>query len=148
MLEILKSLTFEDLPTKPPLVGRPKMSEDLQQAVALLVGWDGTTRRLVRVSPTGTLYVASPRVKGTININADNPDYLWQGEDIPTSEVLIKARIGNSGFIWVNVNAPAAVSTGYELDGGEWVSFSISNLHSLYIYSLQAAQKAMIIYTI
>ncbi|GAI67386.1 unnamed protein product, partial [marine sediment metagenome] len=47
MLEIIKPLTFDDLPVRPPFVGRPRISEDLQQTVALLVGWDKSTRRLV-----------------------------------------------------------------------------------------------------
>ena len=147
MLEILKSLTFEDLPTKPPLVGKPKMSEDLQQTVALLVGWDGATRRLIGVSPSGVLYVASPRVKGILNILADQTSYTWQGADILTSEVLIRAKPTNSGRIWVNVGAAGAVDTGYPLDSGEWVRFSINNLHSLHLFIAVDTERAIVIYT-
>ena len=148
MSEILKPHTFEDLPTKPPLVGRPRISEDLQQTAALLVGWDETTRRLVRVSPSGVLYVAGARVKGILNILADQASYTYQGNDVSTSEVLIKAHLDNSGKVWVNVGAAAAVNTGYPLDTGEWVKFSINNLRSLHLFIVSDIERAIVIYTI
>ena len=147
MSEILIPLTFEDLPTKPPLVGRPRISEDLQQTVALLVGWDGATRRLVGVSPSGVLYVTSPRVKGIANVLADQASYTWQGGDIPISEVLVRSHPDNSGRVWVNVGAAAAANTGYPLDSGEWVNFAINNLHTLHLFIASDTEKAIVIYT-
>ncbi len=131
MFEILKPLTFDDLPTKPPISGRPKVSEDLQQTIALLSGWDGSTRRLIRVSPTGTLYVASPKAKGIINQQASGDADDYQAPNIVTSEVLIKAKTGNSGNVWINVGKAAAANVGYQLLSGDWISFSVNNLNSL-----------------
>ena len=148
MPEVLIPLTFDDLPIKPPLVGRPRISEDMQQTVALLVGWDETTRRLIRVSPTGVLYVASPRVKGIINELSTGDGDTYQGGDIKTSEVMIRAKPTNSGRVWINVGAAANDNVGYPLDSGEWVSFSINNLHTLYLYFTKAADYAIIVYTI
>lgn len=147
MFEILKSLTFDDLPTKPELKGRPKLSEDLQQTVALLTGWDGATRRLIGVSPSGVIYTASPKVKGITNILADQVSYNWQGGDISTSEVLVKANPNNAGEVWVNVGAAGAVDTGYPLDAGDSVVFSINNLLSLHIHIVADTEKAIVIYT-
>jgi len=147
MFEILKSLTFDDLPTKPEISGRPKLSEDLQQTLALLSGWDGATRRLVGVSSTGVLYTASSRVKGIINIGGGGAGYNWQGSDIQTSEVLVKANPNNTGEVWVNVSAVSGVDTGYPLDAGDYVVFSINNLHSLHVHIVTAAEKAIVIYT-
>jgi len=147
MPEILKSLTFEDLPTRPPLVGRPRISEDLQQTVALLVGWDGATRRLVRVSPLGVLYAVSPPVQGIINLLADQAAYNWQGDYIETNEVMIRAHEDCVSGLWINVGAAAAPDTGYFLDNREVVVFSITNLHSLHIHIVDDTQKAFIIYT-
>jgi len=148
MAEILKNLTFEDLPTKPPLTGRPRISDDLQQTVALLVGWDGVTRRIIRCSPTGALYVTSPKVKGIINFQADGDSDDWQGDAIKTSEVLIKAKTGNTGNLWVNVGAAAAVNTGFQLLSGEYVNFSINNLHTLYLHFTKDDDWVNIIYTV
>jgi len=147
MPDVIKSLTFDDLPTRPPLTGRPRISDDIQQTVALLSGWDGATRRLLGVSPSGVLYTASPRVKGITNVLANTPTYNWQGSDEQVSEVLVRANPKNVGDVWVNVGAAAAVDTGYLLESGEWVSFSINNLHSLHIHIVSTGEKAIVIYT-
>lgn len=147
MREILKPLTFEDLETKPPLTGRPKISEDIQQTAALLVGWDKQTRRLVSVSPAGVLHVASAPVKGIINkqfpIGVDN----YNPPDIKTSEVLIRAKPSNGGRIWVNKGAAAAADTGYPLDAGEPIVLSVNNLHSLHFFSDKDNDWIIIVYT-
>ncbi|MBA7609498.1 hypothetical protein ES703_16689 [subsurface metagenome] len=147
MSEILIPLTFDDLPVKPPLVGRPKVSEDLQQTVALLVGWDKTTRRLVSVSPTGVLHVASSPVKGIINKQFSSGVDTYNPVDIKTSEVLIRAKPTNGGRIWVNVGAAAAVDTGYPLDSGEPIVLSVNNLHSLHFFSVTDDDWIIIVYT-
>ena len=147
MPEILNPLTFEDLLTKPPLVGRPRISEDLQQTVALLVGWDKQTRRLVSVSPTGVLHVASAPVKGIKNLLSAGDGTTQQGDNVDTSEVLIRAKPTNSGRVWVNVGKAAAVDVGYPLDSGEPVTLSVNNLHSLHFYFTKSADKVSIVYT-
>lgn len=147
MPEIIKTLTFDDLPVRPQFIGRPKVSDDIQQTAALLVGWDKITRRLVSVSPTGVLHVAQSPVKGILNILADEPAYNWNGGDISTSEVLIKANPFNVGLIWVNVSAVAATNTGHPLETGESVVFSINNLHSLHIYIAVNGERASVVYT-
>ncbi|GAH35528.1 unnamed protein product [marine sediment metagenome] len=147
MPDILIPLTFEDLPVKPPLAGRPRISDDIQQTAALLVGWDKTTRRLIFVNPSGVLHNASPPVKGIINQQADGDADTYNGGDISTSEVMIRAKPTNTGRIWVNVGDVAAVDTGYPLDTGEWVRFSINNLHSLHLYFTKDDDWAIILYT-
>lgn len=147
MPEALIPLTFDDLPVKPPLVGRPRISEDLQQTVALLVGWDKSTRRLVSVSPTGVLHVASAPVKGIINKKFPNGVDNYNPPDIKTSEVLIRAKPNNGGVIWVNVGTVAAADVGYPLDAGEPVIFSINNLHSLQFFSDNDDDSVIVVYT-
>lgn len=147
MPEILKSLPFDDLPTKPPLDPRPRVSDDMQQTIALLTGWDGATRRLVGVSPTGALHVTSSRVKGILNQQGDGDAYDCQLADIVTSEVLIRAKPTNSGRIWVNTYAAAAVDVGYPLDAGEWVVISVNNLHSLHLHFTKDDNWAIVVYT-
>ncbi|GAJ22639.1 unnamed protein product [marine sediment metagenome] len=147
MREILIPLTFDDLPVKPPLVGRPKISEDLQQTAALLVGWDGSTRRLVSVSPTRVLHVASAPVKGIKNLLSAGDGTTQQLEDIKTSEVLIKASMYNTGNTWINVGVAAADNVGHPLDATEWVRFSINNLHSLHFWFEKKDDRISIIYT-
>ena len=147
MPEVLIPLTFEDLPVKPSLRGRPRISEDLQQTIALLTGWDKHTRRLVAVNPFGMLQVVSPDVKGIINFQADGDADTWQGSDISTSEVLVRAKPSNSGRIWASVGIAAAVDVGYPLDAGEWVTFSIISLQHLHLHFTKDDNWVIVIYT-
>jgi len=147
MLEILKTLTFDDLPTRPPVTGRPNLSEDLQQTVALLVGWDGATRRLIRVSPTGVIRMGSARAMGVYNIVSDTDGFTLQCSDCPVSEVMIRAFPDNTGRVFVNIGAVAALNVGYPLFTGEWVNLSVNNLNSLQLYIEKDTDKVAAIYT-
>lgn len=147
MPEIIKPLTFEDLPTRPPLVGRPKISDDIQQTAALLVGWDKSTRRLVYVNPSGVLHTAEPPVKAVINITAPSTGYTWYGDDIKTSEVIVKAHIQNGNRVWVNVGDVAASNVGFPLDAGEWLKIAVNNLAVLHLFFDAETEKAIILYT-
>ena len=147
MLEILKTLTFKDLPTRPEITGRPKLSEDLQQTVALLTGWDGSTRRLLHVTPTGILRICEAKAKGVLNIIAPSPAYGLQCSNIPTSEVMIRACPDNSGKVFVNIGVTAALDTGYPLFTGEWVKLSVNNLNNLQLWFEKYMDMVAIIYT-
>lgn len=147
MAEIIKPFSFEDLPFKPPIVGRPRVSDDLQQTLASLVGWDGATRRLIRAMPSGVLSVCSSPIKGIINKKFPSGTDNYQPPDTKTSEVLIRAKPSNGGRIWINFGAVAAADTGYPLDSGEIVVLSIENLHSLQFFSDNDDDYVIVVYT-
>lgn len=147
MPDVIKSLPFEEMATKPPLTGRIRITDEMQQTLALLSGWDGASRRLLKVSQSGALYVCSPRVKGIINQQGDGDADDIQLPDIPTSEVLIRAKPTNAGRIWVNFSAAAADNVGYPLDSGEHVILSVNNLHSLYLHYTKNNDWAIVVYT-
>ncbi|GAG72436.1 unnamed protein product [marine sediment metagenome] len=147
MHEILKSFTFDDLPTKPPVTGRPKVSEDLQQTIALLSAFDGITRRLVRASPTGVLRVGSGRAVGLHNIVANKDGYTIACVECPASEVMIRAFPDNTGRVFVNIAAAAALNVGYPLFTGEWVSLSVNDMSILQLYIEKETDKVAVIYT-
>ncbi len=147
MGEILKPLTFDDLPTKPPITGRLKVSDDLQQTISLLSSWDGVTRRLVRCSPTGVLRVGSGRAIGVLNVTADQGAYTFTCPDRIVSEAMIRAFPDNTGRVFINIGTAAAIDTGYPLFTGEWVSLSLNNLKSLRLYIEKYMDMVAIIYT-
>jgi len=147
MFEILKPFTFDDVPTKPEITGRPKLSEDIQQTIALLSGWDGATRRLIRCSPTGVIRTGSGRAIGVYNIVANTDGFTLVCSDCPVSEVMIRAFPDNTGRVFVNIGAAAALNTGYPLFTGEWVSISVNNLNSLQLYIEKNTDKVAAIYT-
>ena len=147
MFEILKPFTFEDLPTKPEITGRPKVSDDLQQTIALLSAWDGATRRLIRCSPTGVIRIGSARAKGVLNIVSDTDGYVLTCPNRPVSGVMLRAFPDNTGRVFVNIGIAAALNTGYPLFTGEWVTLSINNLNNLQLYVEKDTDKVAIIYT-
>ncbi len=146
-MEIQKPFTFDDLPTKPPITGRPKVSDDLQQTIALLSSWDGVTRRLVRCSPTGVLRIGSARAIGVLNVVADQDAYTLTCPDLAVSEAMIRAFPDTTGRVFVNVGTAAALNTGYPLFTGEWVNLSVNNLNSLQLYIEKDTDKVAMIYT-
>lgn len=141
-------LPFDELDTRPSLSPKPRISDDIQQVLSLLSGYDGSQRRLLKVSPTGVLYVCSPPVKGIINVEGVGAGYNWQGDDISTSEVLIYANCKNVGDIWVNKGIAAAVDTGHVLECGDSVIWGLNNLRSLHLHIVNAGEKVIITYTI
>jgi len=147
MSEILKSFTFDDLPTKPPITGRPKLSDDIQQTIALLSAFDGVTRRLIRCSPTGVIRCGSARAKGVYNIVADQDAYTLTCLDLQISEVMFRAFPDNTGRVFLNIGTAAALNTGYPLWDGEWVNISVNNLNNIQIYIEKDTDKVAAIYT-
>ena len=147
MLEIIKTLTFDDLPTRPPITGRPKLSEDIQQTIALLSGWDGATRRLVKVTPTGTLRVGSAKARGITNALSVGDNTKQTLSDIKTSEAMLRAFPDNVGKVFVNINTVADENIGYPLFTGEWVSISVNNLSSLQLWFEKDTDRIAVIYT-
>lgn len=143
-----KPLPFDELDTRPPLSPQPRISEDIQQTLALLSGYDNSQRKLLKCSPAGVLFVASPTVKGIVNITADQASYNWSRQDTPTSEVMIMSNPDNSSKVWVNKGIAAAPDTGFPLDSGDSVIWGLNNLRSLHIHIVGNGEKVIVVYTI
>lgn len=144
---IAKPLPFNELQVQPELITPIKLSNDMQQVLSLLTGFDGSQRRLLRASPSGVLHFASCPVKDIINFQAEGDADTYQPADIPTSEVLIRAKPTNTGRIWVKTGIAAAVDVGYPLDSGELVVWGINNLSNLHFYFTKDDDWVIIVYT-
>lgn len=147
MAKSKKTLPFDDLELIPPVTGSLDISENVQQTLSLLSGFDGVQRRLLKVSSGGVLFVAAPRVKDILNLLADQTTYNWQGDNIETCDVLIRAHPNNNDRVWVNIDEAAAPDTGYPLDGGEWVNWTVSNLKNLHVHIVTDTEKAIVVYS-
>ncbi|MBA7526365.1 hypothetical protein ES705_18527 [subsurface metagenome] len=147
MLEILIPFKIEDLLIKPEIAGRIKLSEDMQQALSTLVGYDGSVRRLLRCSQGGVLRSATPRIQKITHISDTNPNYVWQGTDIKTTEVMILGHPLNTGVIWAKNDAGALTSNGWPLNASDIVNFGIDNLSNLHLKIPLANDIAIIAYT-
>lgn len=138
---------IEDLEVKPPLKAKPPVTDNLQQTLSTLVGYTGRVRRLLKVSPTGVLYMSSPRVKGIVNVTASGDNDTWQGDNIQCTDILVKAKHTNVGLIWVMCDLPAAADVGVPLDAGEFIEWNITNLVNLYLLIEKDTEKAVVVYS-
>ena len=147
MPDIIKNLRFDDLPVKPPFGGKLRLSEEIQQAISLIVGWDGQSRRFISSSPSGVVRVCDGRAKAVLNVTADQDAYTLTPDDTPTSEIIIKAHPDNVGQVVVNIGVTASLTAGFPLDAGESMEFSVNNLNALRLYVESDTEKAAILYT-
>ena len=100
MAKIKKSLPFHELELRPDITTAVSLSDDIQQTLALLSGWAGDTRRLIRCADTGVLYTVNPRILGIAHVTADETNYVWQGSDKVITEVIIRGHPSNSDTVW------------------------------------------------
>lgn len=136
-----------ELNTKPPMDTSPRVSDDIQQTLATLVGYDGVTRHLVRCTPRGLLQVVNPRIIGFLNISRTNGNYAYQGSNIPCSEIIVRADKDNSSLVWVNVFAVAGEDIGWPLSANEYITMTITNMQQLHLLIVGDAEKVVILYT-
>ena len=147
MPKIKKPLPFNELMTAPELAPMVNLSDDMIQALTLLSGYDGTQRKLLRCSPTGILHTIAPRLRGIVNIAATAANFLWQGSNRETTEIMIRSNPDNTGRVWVNIDAAAAADTGYPLDPGEVIDLTVNNLNNLHLKIITDTEKVIVLYS-
>lgn len=147
MREITKPFNIEDLLLKPDIVGRIKLSEDMQQTLAALCCYDGSLRRLLRCSKAGVLHTSSPRIDGIIHVKRTNGNYEWQGSDIPISEVMILGHPANNQLIWVKNDEIASATNGWPLAANAVLNITLDNLLNLHLLIVADGETAIIAYT-
>lgn len=146
-MEITMPFDIEDLKTKEMYVGRMRLSDDMQQTLAALTGYDTVSRKLLKCSTGGILYSTSPRLAAIATIEANSDNYAWQGVAKKTSEIMLKADKTNTGIVRVMVDTIAGLTLGWPLNANDVVGFSIDNLHNLYIFVETNGEKVTIAYT-
>jgi len=147
MSTIITPLGFEELKTKPPLSPQVRLSEDMQQTLALLAGFDGVQRHLIRTTPTGIIQVVNPLIQAIINHTSTGGNEAYQHSPQRCSEVIVRANPNNGGDIWLNVGAAAGVDTGWVLDANEQIPITVANLAHIQLLIVTSGDKVQIIYT-
>ena len=146
MPAITKPLPFPELKSKPELPASIRISDDMQQTLALLAGYDGLQRKLIEVTSNGVLVTASIRPKAVINITGVGANDDWQGNDIKCSEVKVISNKNNASLVWVNVDAVAAADTGEPLDSGDYLVWGMETLANLHIHIVGDGEKVIVTY--
>ncbi len=118
------------------------------QTLASLFGWDGQARRMITCSPAGSLHTVGPVASEIINKVSTHPNENVTFTDQVTSEVMIMACNTNGGDVWVNIGSAGGVDTGWRLDAGDSVQFSINNMTDLNVFIETSADMAIIIRTV
>lgn len=147
MFEILVPFKIDGLLMKPEFSGRIKMSEDIQQTLASLVGYDEATRRMLRCSEGGVFYVTSPRLKNIVHITANDDAYDWQGSDEKVTEIMVMGHPDNSGLVWVKNDEAATTNNGWPLAAKEILGVTVENLNNLHLLIASTGEKAILLYT-
>lgn len=148
MAELEIPFPLRGLPLKPEIRGRQKIDDVLVQSLATLLGWDGEGRRLLKCALSGSLRTTSPVVAGITNKVTSAAEHNITFSSVPTTEVMILANPNNSGDVWVNVGAFAAVDTGWILGAGDFINISINNLQDLRLYTVTIGDKVSVIWTV
>ncbi|MBA7704992.1 hypothetical protein ES703_113816 [subsurface metagenome] len=147
MRDILIPFRIEDLLLKPEMAGRITLSDDMQQTLASLVGYDGVARRLLRSSRSGILYTASPRIHKIVHVARPSDPYVWTGSDIKTTEIMVMGHPSNTGLIWVKNDEAIVAADGWPLGSKEVLNLTLDNLINLNIFFATAGDVAIVAYT-
>jgi len=147
MGNINKPMDIPELNIKPPIDGKVRLSEDMQQTLALLVGYGDNARKVLRASESGVLNVTSARIKDIEHYTGVGANDTQTGENIPCTECLVMAHPDNTGNVWVRPDKTATVNNAWPLAGGEVVSFTVDNLKQLNMLIVVAGEKVIVAYT-
>lgn len=148
MFEIDAPFRIRGVPLKSEVSGRQKVDETIIQSLSAIMGFDGEARRLLTCSLGGSLYSIAPAISGITNVASTGASEDVTFSNLPTSEIIVMSNKNNSGDVWVNVFASAAVDTGWLLDAGDNVQFSINNMQGLKLHIVSSGDKVIILRTV
>ncbi|KKM88743.1 hypothetical protein LCGC14_1255740 [marine sediment metagenome] len=148
MFEIQTPFTIKGIPLKPELKGSQKVDETIIQTLSALMGFDGEARRLLSCAINGALHITTPPLAGITNVESTGANENVTFSDQPTTEIIVVANRNNTGDVWVNVDAAAAVDTGMPLDAGDSAKFSINNMQRLNVFIATTGNKVIILRTV
>lgn len=147
MTSINKSMNVSELNIQPPLVGKARLSDDIQQTLALLTAFGSYKRKALRCSESGILNTASPRIKDIKHYTRAGATEEQTGHDIPCTEVMVMGHPSNGDLVWVRPHKTATVDNAWPLAKGEAVKFSIDNLNQLNMFIATDTERVIVAYT-
>jgi len=147
MAEIEIPFPFGNLPLKPELTGKVKVSDDVTQTLATLLGWDGSSRKLLRTSLTGVLNVTTPQVQNIVHKTSTGGNEVITFADTPVTEIMIMGHPDNGELIWVSIGATPTTANSWPLASSDILNISIDNLDRLKILIVTSGNAAIVLYT-
>ena len=148
MPDINKPMNIPELNLKPPIDGKVRLSEDMQQTLALLTAYGVNQRKLLRASESGVLNVASARIKDILHYVGVGANDTQVGDNVSCTECLVMAHPENTGKIWVRPDKEASVDNAWPLAKSEVVNFTLDNLKQLNMLIVVDGEKLIVAYSI
>jgi len=147
MSNINKPMDIPELNLKPPIDGKVRLSEDMQQTLALLCAYVNSKSVILKASESGVLNVTSARIKDIIHCVATVPNCSIVGPNVTCSEVLLMAHPDNTGLVWVRPDKPATANNAWPLAKSEVVNFSVDNLNQINALVIVDGETVIAAYT-
>lgn len=152
MPDINKPMDIPELNLQPPITGKMRLSEDMQQTLALLCAYVNNKRVTIKASESGVLQTVTPRIKSMWGATSTGAGSSKQGDNIPCNEVMILGHPDNDTLIVVRphsvyVPADEKANIGWPLAANDVVNFVVSNLNQLWFYFVGATDKIIVAYT-
>jgi len=147
MPDINKPMAVPELNLRPPIDGKVRLSEDMQQTLALLTAFSENKRVTLKASESGVLNVTSARIKDIIHCVATVPNCAITGPNVTCSEVMLMAHPDNTGLVWVRPDVPALANNAWPLAAGEVVNFSVGNLNQINALVIVNGETVIAAYT-
>lgn len=153
MSNIHKPMRMPELNLQPPITDKVRLSEDMQQTLALLVAYSENQRVLIKASESGVLNTVNPRIKGIWGFEGLGNNTWKQGDNITCNEVMITAHPINVGNLWVRphsryVPSGDGANFAWPVGAGDVVNFAVSNLNQIWFTFEQQEDKVIVAYTI
>lgn len=153
MPDVNKPMAVPELYLRPPIDGKVRLSEDMQQTLALLAGYGDNARKLLKASESGILYTTNPRIKDVCDVESDGVGSHVQGLNIPCNEIMIMGHPDNDTKVWVRpyskpIVTESVVSNAWPIAANSVVGFTVSNLNQLWFYFVGETDKVIVAYSI
>jgi len=140
-------MNVPELNLEPPISGKLRLSEDMQQTLALLTAYGDNKRIVLKASESGVLAVASRRVADIVHYTGVGASDEQVGGDIACTEVLVMAHPDNAGTVWVRPDKTATIANAWPLKAGEVVNFTLDNLKQLNMLMVTAGDIVIVAYS-
>jgi len=147
MHEIIVPMRFRHTLIRPDYVDKVRVSDDMQQTLALLCGFDGEGRRLLNIAQSGVLNVCQPRIQDIIHEQAAASPVNMTGDDIACTEVMLMGHPLNTGIVWVRADKVATVNNSWPLYAKDVTTYTIDNLKQLNFLMSVGSEKLIIAYS-